>query len=1155
MQTFYEWLTSDIAADLVGTLFHTLWQGLIFSAGLALYLWRADTGKPQRRYLVSVLCLLAVVVGGMVTFSVLQYQRHTAEPEPAAAVDQNMSPGANQPIVIAVPYQQPWTFRLMLVWLAGAVVMSLRIFRSLVSVSRLRAESFEVLSPDIRRWFEEARADLKVRARVPLRYCKGIHIPGVVGCLRPMVLLPVSMMTGVDEETLRIVFAHELAHIRRHDYVVNFLQMLIESVLFFNPCVWWISGRIREEREACCDAAGVRVTGKKLEYARVLLGWLEKQRPPAAAGPKVALLFTQPGSRQTLRRIRRIVQPQCPTEMPMTWSRLGVMTAVSLLAFFGLSQTAQFAVAFAGEMLSPEERIAVMELIEEEYGQAAYDENWYDMPKEERATVKGTIQSWDGGPLPDRILFYVSQSNGIRSSCKSSGIFSSCSGTPRPTPSQVEFEEKALNGTFSMGVVAEGYAPVLYGPIRLKKQQVVEGVNLTLPEGFPADLFVIDEEDGTAIAGAKITGGHAFSGVGYQHTIKLETDAEGWVQIAHAGEFPVSLNVTAEGYQDATFEKLPLTPNEPALLELKKGLPVTGIVVSEATGEPVAGAEIRPVLTKRPDTNYFGGQTSNPIAVTGADGRFEILSLRGDSQYILSVKAAEYGYYFTDSVTAGDTELVFPLSEPPVIHGTVLGDPNRLTVRKDQRVVPYTCYFVHGNSSDCGSVQYAEVTVGEDGIARFVLDDLWGHQVALGKNNWHNQQSIEKAQREGIVYDLRSSEERFEGDVAARTVQLVFEVPEGLPPVRGTVTFNPYDPVRQAYYYEDRQQLDVIDGVAETEMIVPGKFNLSMENVPGYWFKPFDNQEVEAGEGAYVHTIKAVPAGTIFGAVFGSDGLPVDRASVHFRILDPSPLLEGEDFNFVNSGVERRSISEAAEASTYTLSPLPLGGRYAVIARRDHTYVASEPIRLDEARPIRQVDLRLPEGVAFEVRVLGPEGGAMEGVPCELDFRSEKYGSFGTSPKYTDASGRAVFEHVNPDIDGTYTFRTDSRRGVRNARIKAVDVTEELIVQLEPGAVASGYVIDEATGWPIPGAAVQANYSDYKNDEYEYLKAEAPTDRNGFFRLSNLQAGRVYKLMVESCTDKDRHLYAGEVTGGQSEPVELRVVPHDHSGLAPRRPD
>ncbi len=112
--------------------------------------------------------------------------------------------------------------------------------------------------------------------------------PAVLGVLRPVLLLPAAIITELPPDCLEAILAHELAHIRRHDYLVNLVQMLVEAALFFNPAVWWISRQIRREREACCDALAVTATGQPLTYAEALATWIERTTAtgltPAAIG-------------------------------------------------------------------------------------------------------------------------------------------------------------------------------------------------------------------------------------------------------------------------------------------------------------------------------------------------------------------------------------------------------------------------------------------------------------------------------------------------------------------------------------------------------------------------------------------------------------------------------------------------------------------------------------------------------------------------------------------------------------------------------------------------------------------------------------------------------------------------------------------------------
>src|SRR2546423_9237055 len=117
-----------------------------------------------------------------------------------------------------------------------------------------------------------ARVSRRVRASRAVRLCRSalVEVPTVVGHLRPIILIPASVITGLTPQQLEAVLAHELAHVRRYDYLFNFLQAAAEVLLFYHPAVWWLSRRVREEREHACDDAAVECVGDVLLYARAL---------------------------------------------------------------------------------------------------------------------------------------------------------------------------------------------------------------------------------------------------------------------------------------------------------------------------------------------------------------------------------------------------------------------------------------------------------------------------------------------------------------------------------------------------------------------------------------------------------------------------------------------------------------------------------------------------------------------------------------------------------------------------------------------------------------------------------------------------------------------------------------------------------------------
>jgi peptidoglycan/xylan/chitin deacetylase (PgdA/CDA1 family) len=145
----------------------------------------------------------------------------------------------------------------------------------------------------------------RLRVRRAVRLCQSalVEVPTVVGHLRPLILIPAGALVGLTPQQLEAVLAHELAHVRRHDYAVNLLQAAAETLLFYHPAAWWLSRRVRAEREHACDDAAVEATGDVLSYARALAA-LETLR--ATHAPPAALALAANGG-SLMQRIQRLV--------------------------------------------------------------------------------------------------------------------------------------------------------------------------------------------------------------------------------------------------------------------------------------------------------------------------------------------------------------------------------------------------------------------------------------------------------------------------------------------------------------------------------------------------------------------------------------------------------------------------------------------------------------------------------------------------------------------------------------------------------------------------------------------------------------------------------------------------------------------------------
>jgi hypothetical protein len=146
-----------------------------------------------------------------------------------------------------------------------------------------------------------------------------------------VILAPVGVLCSLAPEQVEALLAHELAHVQRHDYLVNVLQGIAESLLFYHPAVWWISNQIRAEREHCCDDLAVAASGDVLVYARALAE-LESMRPAHFK----AALSANDGS--LLRRIQRLADPVA-AHRPAGWGVAWSLGALLLLGIAGVAVT------------------------------------------------------------------------------------------------------------------------------------------------------------------------------------------------------------------------------------------------------------------------------------------------------------------------------------------------------------------------------------------------------------------------------------------------------------------------------------------------------------------------------------------------------------------------------------------------------------------------------------------------------------------------------------------------------------------------------------------------------------------------------------------------------------------------------------------------
>ncbi|MBG6223145.1 MULTISPECIES: M56 family metallopeptidase [unclassified Janthinobacterium] len=279
-------------------LLYFVWQGLIVGAVGAVLLWLLRHASARSRYGVCALALLLCLCIPILHLLALLSD----------------AGAASSPLALAAPPAwhaalQAWMPALVLAWGAGVCLMSLRLCLGLAWVGKLRRQAVE--APAI--W--QARLDalalrmgLRLRLRgsqqVPLKLHARLSSPVTVGFWRPVIVLPAALLSGMPVALLEALLAHELAHVRRWDYLLNLLQSVAEALLFFHPVVWWLSARMRTEREQVADA----LAAQSLQDPQQLATALHALSLHAAGPSQPGLLMSARGG-ALLTRIERLMLP------------------------------------------------------------------------------------------------------------------------------------------------------------------------------------------------------------------------------------------------------------------------------------------------------------------------------------------------------------------------------------------------------------------------------------------------------------------------------------------------------------------------------------------------------------------------------------------------------------------------------------------------------------------------------------------------------------------------------------------------------------------------------------------------------------------------------------------------------------------------------
>jgi beta-lactamase regulating signal transducer with metallopeptidase domain/pimeloyl-ACP methyl ester carboxylesterase len=349
-------LSPEVVRIIGWTVVHSLWQGVAVALLLVIVLAAFRRRSANARYVAGCAALVLVAGAALLTAGLLSFHSgtgtmasnpvRTSASEAAFPVGSvaTARPGAPDVHVFGpalrgrpkpmdsppLPARTVWRVRaspflekilswIVLGWLAGVIVLSMRLLGGWAQAERLTRCGTRPVTEVWRERLRGLASRLRVTRPVRLLESTLAQVPTAIGWLRPVILIPTGVLTGLRPDQVEVLLAHELAHIRRYDYLVNVVQTVIETLVFYHPAVWWISRRIRTEREYCCDDLAVAVCGDALVYARALATLEEQRQRPAR-------LAVAASGGSLLDRVRRVVRRPGTRRSRVRYWLAGVVT-------------------------------------------------------------------------------------------------------------------------------------------------------------------------------------------------------------------------------------------------------------------------------------------------------------------------------------------------------------------------------------------------------------------------------------------------------------------------------------------------------------------------------------------------------------------------------------------------------------------------------------------------------------------------------------------------------------------------------------------------------------------------------------------------------------------------------------------------------------
>lgn len=1101
MKTLLDILQGPESLRLASVLLHSLWQSAAIALVVAFCLRRVPAHQYDRRYTIALGGLGAVLLSLFVTWSVLGVKWNlvgTAAPAatvvaahatdatatavsapsptghelatetlpPAPVPDRLVPPAAAWPTIGPV---LRWALpTLLAAWGLGCLLMLFRLSRQLLA-ARAYMAAFPVLDPRLLEAVERIRTALRLRCHVRVLSLKQLDTPVVFGFWKPLLVVPLSFLTGLTPEQQFAIVAHELAHIYRWDFVANLVQLLVESILFFNPAVLWLSRQIRVEREACCDAIAIALTENPVDYARTLADWADRMYVPPALVPA----FAEPAAGGSLvDRIRRILFPNQTPHLRVGWLSLAAMLVLIASALGLVACGTQWAVAQTARALSDAERVKVLK----EAREAMPMVDDADLRTDKPVRIIGTVRNEKGESIPHVHLSIQSQAanNGY-----SLGSVGGADGKIKVT---------IPGGRIRTAIFATGYAPVIFPERREAGGSEIDLGEVVLRKGRPARIRFVDPQ-GKPVAADRI---YASPAVLTSHPSADKTaDANGEFVAENVIDVEYKVVARAAGFQPIYGWKGMLPSEGVTTIEMRPAQVTSGRIVDEA-GEPVPGVAVY-CRQERSDSRSSGSVVSHSFshwppgqlwAVSEQDGSFRIDQMADGSRIDVLLMKEGVVRGLVDDVYAGQRELAWTLDPEITLRGRVEGDLNLISKDPRYRSVFYSVLRDTKNQKR-DQVLTGNFRIEADGS--FTIPNLVRGTLSFDSSGLKVDRPVTGSESD-IVFELKTPDNAGGQEMRTVTVEFLYNGE----PVRpaGQLVLESYNSNML------RTRIDLSKTPVTFEAPTLARVQIDGSRMLGFMPAKSLRQSFEPEELGKTVSIAVVPSGMIVGTVRDADGKPIAGAKVGVQMPE-------------RAGIDLPESLEANDAGEFVLNPLPLRGEAYVYAQVERARVWTEALSMDAAHPEQRITLTVPRLREAVIETVDTDGKPIADIPLVLEF-DRKLGRSSVSSGYgvvatTGRDGIARIQGVNPDRQDYWLY--PPRNGPwLGEQYRLTGETPQRIV-LKKGHVLAGRVLDEA-GAPVPGVTMGASCAGDTRPENAlyYFRAEDKTDEEGRFRFSNLPA-------------------------------------------------